>query len=102
VEEFNSELLRCRVRVPVSPGEWMFYPAAYHPGWRASIDGKKIEISQAYGAFMAVFVPAGDHQILFEFYNGIGTLLSYALALIGSLAGAGMLFLAIRILWNRY
>ncbi|HOY08635.1 MAG TPA: hypothetical protein PLB05_01000 [Candidatus Omnitrophota bacterium] len=101
VEEYTSERLLCRARVPVSPGAWMLYSQAYHPGWRASIDGTRVGISQAFGAFMAVFVPEGEHHILFEFNNGAGTVLSYLVAVVGFLAGGILVLLSFRVLLSR-
>lgn len=35
----------------------------HHPNWRASVDGKPVPILRAFGAFMAVAVPAGTHTV---------------------------------------
>lgn len=34
-----------------------------YPGWHASVDGSDAKIVRADGAFMGVFVPAGDHVV---------------------------------------
>jgi uncharacterized membrane protein YfhO len=32
-------------------------------GWRASIDGARVPLHRANAAFLAVLVPAGDHDV---------------------------------------
>ena len=34
-----------------------------HPNWRAAVDGNRVPVLGAYGTFMAVAVPAGDHTV---------------------------------------
>lgn len=40
---------------------------AYYPGWTATIDGNEAEILQVNGLFRGLFVPAGQHEVRFEF-----------------------------------
>jgi hypothetical protein len=37
------------------------------PGWEAWVDGHRCEITPWYEAFQSIWVPAGDHQVLFRF-----------------------------------
>jgi hypothetical protein len=50
-----------------------------YPGWRATLDGASVEILRAYGATVAVVIPAGEHVVEFVYdpltYR-IGVLLS--------------------------
>lgn len=46
---------------------WLFIADTWYPGWKAKLDGQPIEIKRADYVFMAVPVPAGDHQIELEF-----------------------------------
>ena len=39
----------------------------FYPGWSATVDGNSTEIFKANGLVRAVFVPAGDHSIEFEY-----------------------------------
>jgi hypothetical protein len=39
----------------------------WYPGWRASVDGNPAEIVRAYTVFRAVCVPAGEHDVTFQF-----------------------------------
>lgn len=39
----------------------------YYKGWRATIDGKPTEIATANFAMMSVQIPAGKHEVVFEY-----------------------------------
>ncbi|KPK87663.1 hypothetical protein AMJ80_11835 [bacterium SM23_31] len=39
----------------------------YHPEWNATIDGEETEVYMANYLWKGVFVPAGEHQIVFTF-----------------------------------
>ncbi len=39
----------------------------YYPGWKAFLDGKEWPVFRADRLFRAVIIPAGKHQILFEY-----------------------------------
>jgi Bacterial membrane protein YfhO len=68
---------------------------AWHPGWSATVDGRKVEIRKANGVFRGVAVPAGSHRVVFRFRPpGMATALPLAgagaAALVG-LVAAGLL-----------
>jgi len=54
----------------------------YFPGWRARVDGKEARIYRADLALRAVFIPAGEHQVVFWYEPG-----SFRLGLWVSLSG---------------
>ncbi len=54
---------------------------AWHPGWRAYVDGSEVRILRANGSYRAVALEAGDHKIVFIFHPRdfeIGALVSAA------------------------
>ena len=40
---------------------------AYYPGWEASLDGRSVPIYQTNEVLRGVYIPAGRHQVQFEF-----------------------------------
>jgi uncharacterized membrane protein YfhO len=50
---------------------------AIYPGWRATVDGQPATMYQTDGLFRGLFVPQGEHQVVFEYESA-----SYRLGLI--------------------
>ncbi|MFT7606451.1 MAG: putative membrane protein YfhO [Saprospiraceae bacterium] len=40
----------------------------FYPGWKVKIDGEEIDAFKKEAIFLAVKVPKGEHQVVFEFY----------------------------------
>jgi hypothetical protein len=53
--------------VKTSQDAFLFLSQSNYPGWTAKIDGTPTKIYQADYLFQAVYVPAGEHTITFEF-----------------------------------
>ena len=66
----------------------------YYDGWRAFVDANEAEILKANYAFQAVAVPAGSHQVHFEFVHKrfiLGRIVSMiSLAVLGLLGAMWM------------
>jgi len=57
-----------RVAVRVSgDGGLLVLSDAHYPGWTATLDGAPMPIFAADGLFRGVFVPAGEHEVVFTF-----------------------------------
>jgi uncharacterized membrane protein YfhO len=39
----------------------------WFPGWRAEIDGKRVEILEAFGSIRAIVLEAGTHDVRFRY-----------------------------------
>ena len=74
---------RVAVRVS-SDGGLLVLSDAYYPGWAATLDGEPVAIYAANGLFRGVFVPAGEHEVVFAFRP-----ISYRLGMVVSLLGLG-------------
>ena len=45
----------------------MVFSEQYHPGWKATVDGKPVPVWKANYAFRGIVVPAGEHTIRMHF-----------------------------------
>lgn len=75
----NSDNLT--VQVTTTHPAWLVLADAYYPGWSASVDGEATDIQQANLAFRAIQVPAGAHEVRFEYHfrwMWVGILVSIA------------------------
>jgi uncharacterized membrane protein YfhO len=53
------------VRVPSEERTILASSVVAIPGWRVTIDGRRVNPLEINGAFLAVDVPAGDHTVEF-------------------------------------
>ncbi|MCB9010003.1 MAG: YfhO family protein, partial [Ardenticatenaceae bacterium] len=61
---------------------------ASYPGWQVLVDGKPAELLQADGLFRGVLLPAGEHEVVFQFAPQ-----SFRLGLMITAVGLGLLAL---------
>ncbi len=47
--------------------QYLFLSDTYYPGWQAFIDGQPSPVLRAHYAFRAVYIPAGRHDISFQY-----------------------------------
>jgi hypothetical protein len=60
---------------------WLRIGVSFDPGWRATLDGKPIEIHPAQLAFMAVRIPEGQHTLILNYrpaYFRLGLAVTFA------------------------
>ena len=43
---------------------YLVFSEPYYPGWRIAVDGEQTPILRANYAFSAIFLPAGDHEVI--------------------------------------
>jgi uncharacterized membrane protein YfhO len=60
----------------------------YYPGWKASLDGRPVQIHPTDYAFRGVIVPEGTHELVFE-YDPASFKLGALVALLTALGLAG-------------
>jgi hypothetical protein len=82
--EENPQKLEFRVSTPV--GRYFVLSDCQYPEWHAFIDGNETGILTANGAYRAISVPPGEHEVIFmyiptAFYAGIGVSLGALLVI---------------------
>ena len=78
----------------------LFTSIPYETGWTVKIDGEVTETEKIFEAFLSVDIPAGEHEITFEYFpSGLKPGIIITLASIAILA---MLFIVDRIMERRY
>lgn len=68
VRNFSANRLVVAVDAGAQGGQ-LYYADAFHPGWKATVDGQAAAITPARGAFKAVAVPPGRHEVALAFYD---------------------------------
>jgi hypothetical protein len=62
------------------PG-WVVFSEVMYPGWKAWLDGKEVRLFTADNALRALWVPEGEHEVLFRYRPGWLLYLSLGLLL---------------------
>ncbi len=58
---------RMTYQLPPTVSGWLVVSEAYHPDWTVTIDGKSAEVHRAEAALLSTYVPAGSHEVVFQF-----------------------------------
>jgi hypothetical protein len=71
-KKFSTEMVSFRpnvveLKVQSSTEGFLVFNDAYHPGWRAWVDGRESRIHRANYVFKGIVVPAGSHRVTFRF-----------------------------------
>ncbi len=69
-DQFSPNHVALTVNTPIAAN--LVFQQNYFPLWQAAIDGKNSKIAVANTTFMAIHVPAGQHQIAFKVDNSKG------------------------------
>lgn len=72
IERYENTIVD--INVDADRSGFLVMNGAWHPWWRATVDGKPAEILKANIMFNAVQVPAGRHKVSFEFEPITGAL----------------------------
>jgi len=101
VTAFELGLLEAEVRVDAPEGAWLVYADAYHPGWRAAVNGRAASVDVADLAFKAVAVPPGRSTVRLWFDHGANAWLRWVVAGFGASAAAAALVGLVAALYPR-
>ena len=95
VSDYSANNLKATVHLENAKSGWLVYSDAYHPAWRAFVNGKETRIERAYLGFKAVYLDSSDSLVEFRYgtwpFKIAYSLLALLLGLAG-LAGIGMIF----------
>ena len=69
VEPFRANRVLVKVKA-AAPG-WLSDADAYHPGWKATVNGHEADVVCANVGFKAVHVGAGESEVVFYFDGGL-------------------------------
>lgn len=67
---------------------------AIYPGWQVAVDGQRVDLYTANVLFRGLFVPAGEHEVVFTF-----TPRSFTLGRLLSIVGLGVWLAAALVFW---
>jgi uncharacterized membrane protein YfhO len=67
VESYGQN--RIVVRTNASENTLLVLGEKYYPSWRAEIDGKRAVIQPVDHTLRGVYLPAGGHRVVFDFYS---------------------------------
>lgn len=67
LDHFSASANQVSLDARVEEDGFLLLNEIYYPGWRATLDGKPVEILRADAIFRAVYVPAGSHRIEMRF-----------------------------------
>ncbi len=89
VERFDANNLELAVNNPTAGPVWMLFSDVWHPGWRATVDGREVSVRRAALAYKAVEVPPGRSRVHFRFHipTVSGLYVLFGLCSLGWLAG---------------
>ncbi len=58
---------RVELQIEAPEGGWAVLHDVWYPGWQASVDGEPAALYAADGLFRAVWVPDGEHTVVFRY-----------------------------------
>ncbi len=83
IQEYSPDIVR--VSVALSRPAVLVMNDTFYPGWRATVDGKPVEILQANSAFRALPLLGGGHAVSFQYrprWLGLGASVSVVTLLV--------------------
>lgn len=96
----NDDYGKITYRLPSTASGWLTVSEAYHPDWRAFIDGQPTTIHRAAAALLTVYVPLGSQEVIFKFVPPVWYAIAFYLgSFLWLIALSAFLFFSSR--WTR-
>ncbi|MBX3178374.1 MAG: YfhO family protein [Candidatus Hydrogenedentes bacterium] len=91
IRDFSANRMALSVEVAGERPSMLVFLDAWYPGWTAWINGEPARIQRANGAFKAIALPPGTHEVVFAFrprsvYIGLAISLLAAVGAFGAMA----------------
>lgn len=88
VTESNGTNNSVLLKIDAEKQSWMEISSIFYPGWKATLDGKPIELLGVNGIFLGVYLPVGVHDFSLEYkpdsyYAGLSVTVFLLAGLIG-------------------
>ncbi len=58
---------RAAVSINAPKAGWLIQSDTWYPGWTATVDGKPTQVLPANGAFRAIRIPEGEHEVVLQY-----------------------------------
>jgi hypothetical protein len=81
VTRFDANTLTIRVKNPELAASWMYYADAWHPYWKARVNGKAVPVYRANMAYKAIPIEGGENVIELQFGSRLFSALSAMVSL---------------------
>jgi hypothetical protein len=79
-----------KANVTAPQGAWLVYADAFHPSWRATVNGAAASLHPANLAFKALHLPPGASEVRLWFDPPLSGILATTIA-VGGAAGAAVM-----------
>jgi hypothetical protein len=56
-----------RILIDAPDRDWLTVRETWDPGWKARLDGKSVEIRPKSPGFLPIEIPAGKHELIFDY-----------------------------------
>ncbi len=96
VLRFDANSLAIRAANPNASAGWMAYADAWHPSWRATVNGKPVPVYRANMAYKAIPIDAGENLIELRFGSRLFAMLTAIVSANAVLWLAGVVLLGAR------
>ncbi len=91
VKGFSANRLSLEVEVGEKDGAWLYYADAFHPGWKAYVNGAGVPVAQANIAFKAIPLGPGNNSVELVFRDEPARTIGRVLILCGVIFTATVL-----------
>lgn len=101
VKDFSANRLSLEVDTNGESGVWLYYADAFHPGWKASVNGRIRQVAQANIGFKALSLDPGKSRVELFFENEPSRSMGRIIAIIGIVFTAVILLTTFKMCFKR-